>query len=436
MSREVTVWHRTDRAIDALLATRGGRARRESDLVEVLAAMSSSLRAGSTLPTALAEAGARAPGRVERSFSLASARVALGVSVSDALDELAAHLDVAGARLFAQALALRHRRGGDLAHPCQRLGDLLRERGCLRAEAESATAQARFSARAVLALPLGAALLAAWRAPDVLARLTSPGIIVLVVPSLVLLALAAVASRAIAVHSDPTRMRAAGVLQPGPARRGLVRIAGIGPRSRQAARLALTVAASGVLVAAALPGSSNLALPGTMVATACAAWWPYARVRAEQTVLAQVAAHGLDAVVEATIALLAAGAVPQEAAVGAIDAAPQPLRSLLAPGVQLASLGHPLHEALDQLPVVRASPPLAGWLQVLTDAHQHGGGAVAPLELLLRDARARRRELLRAAAATAGPRLQLVTVLLVVPAITWIVLLATATGMLEQLRAL
>jgi len=56
----------------------------------------------------------------------------------------------------------------------------------------------------------------------------------------------------------------------------------------------------------------------------------------------------------------------------------------------------------------------------------HGGGP--------RDARASEREFIRSRAATIGPRIQLAVVAFVVPAITWLVLLATASGLAGQLR--
>jgi len=103
-------------------------------------------------------------------------------------------------------------------------------------------------------------------------------------------------------------------------------------------------------------------------------------------------------------------------------------------GGAMIELGRTPVSALGSQPVVLASPALEAWLQSLTSGARQGAPATQILETLLRDARASEREFIRSRAATIGPRIQLAVVAFVVPAITWLVLLATASGLAGQLR--
>ena len=59
---------------------------------------------------------------------------------------------------------------------------------------------------------------------------------------------------------------------------------------------------------------------------------------------------------------------------------------------------------------------LDAWLQLLAIGNSTGVAVTDSIETLLRDSRSRERERYRRRAATAGPRMQLATVLLIVPA--------------------
>src|SRR5690606_35993807 len=89
-----------------------------------------------------------------------------------------------------------------------------------------------------------------------------------------------------------------------------------------------------------------------------------------------------------------------------------------------------------QSPLAQRHPELRDFLLALELAARHGRNAEPALDTVVRDAAAAQREHLRTVAAAAGPRIQLVTVLLVVPAITWVVLAITAWAFLRQLGAL
>lgn len=435
----MTLWRRTDARVDELLARRGGQLARDRQFAAALRSIAASMRTGATLRQSFAAAAARGSGPVAHACAEAAARIELGYGVEAAAADLAARLGTAPARLFADVVAIQHRRGGDLAGPCHRLATLLHERSTLDAEARSATAQARFSARAVLAIPALLGGIGVWRSPELLHRLLAPGTVLLALPGLLLVLVGAVVANRIARRAGADVGAASPASTPtaraSDLRARLHRVAGSGPRSRASARLAgvALVLAGALLFLGGHPSTTTVAGSAALVVTAAA--WPWSdrarRRRADQ----RIARGGTETLLEVSIALFAAGATAHEVACRAPARVPEPLRSALAPGVHRVELGRSIASAFGELSVVAAAPLLDGWLHAVCSTAELGAAATPTLEQLLRDARSARREQIRSAAATAAPRMQLALVLLVVPGIMWLMLLVTVGGLLGQLRA-
>jgi Flp pilus assembly protein TadB len=434
-SRIDSPWDRIDRWIDERRRRRLRGVARDRAFADALRVVAAATRAGATVQQALLRAAEQAEDDVARQCGVTAARIALGRPIEEEVDSLATRIDTPAARLFAQVVRVQHRRGGELAGPCHRLAALLHERTRLDAEARSATAQARFSAQAVLAIPVLLLAAAAWRSPDAVRSFLEPGSLLLASPGLVLVVVGALVARRIA--NAACDVGAAVVAPAGQDRapRRLVRhIAGTGASSLQATRLSAATLACCVptLVAA---GGGPAALACTAVAIVCAAAWPWAERSRVARRRAMVAQSGIESLLEVSIALLAAGATAHEVATLAPAETSEPLRSALAPAVHRVGLGRTIASAYDAVPEVAASPQLDGWLHAVCTSAELGAPAVSTLEQLLRDARASRREQIRSAAQTAAPRMQLALVLLVVPGVMWLMLLATLGGLVEQLRA-
>lgn len=402
-------------------------------LAEAMRTVASRTRAGGSLQMAIAEAGS-ARGPVAAAMRRAAARLELGVPIERSMQALARDLDSQAAYLFADVVAMQHRRGGDLGELCHRLARLLHDRARLQREVRSATAQARFTARAVVALP--AVVAAAWAllASDSFAGLFTPGMSIVITPAILsivagVLVVRVLARRALVLDAEVSPERGASLLD-----RGLTRIAGSGSQSAQRAR---TTAAAALPVACVLAsGGVRLAsVVCCVVALACALAWPALHARREREHLVAIADAGLPTLLELSIALLSAGATPLEVAAIAIERSPDPLRSHLAPALAQMRLGRSAASAISACPAVAASIALEVWVYALTNTAQHGQPLSQVLETLLVDARDAERERARTRAATTGPRMQLATVLLIVPGIMWLVLATTARGLLEQLSA-
>jgi Flp pilus assembly protein TadB len=426
-------WHDLDSRIESLLRRRDSRGARDLAFADALRVIAGSTRSGASLQQALRDAADRGNGLVAEACREASARIALGWSVEEATDSLAERIGSPSARLFAQVVRVQHRRGGELGGACHRLAALLHERVRLDSEARSATAQARFSARAVLAIPLLLAIAAAWRAPEATMAMLRPGALLLAVPGVLMIIAGGFAAHRIAAAAcdlggSPTSRR-----RPAGGASIVARMAGGGELSKQAARLA---ACAGLLAAPLLAiGASPVRIACAVAAVGCAAAWPWsnaARARRERAVVART---GIESLLEVSIALFAAGATAHQVATIAPASCDEPLRSALAPAVHHIGLGRSIASAFAPIPEIAASPQLDGWLHAVCASADLGTSAGAVLEQLLRDARSARREHLRQVAQTAAPRMQLALVLLVVPGIMWLMLLATIGGLVEQLRA-
>jgi Flp pilus assembly protein TadB len=429
-------WDRFDEAVDRRLARRGGSAARDREFADLLRAVAASARTGVSLPAALAHATKHAQGPIARELGLTASRIELGLPVDEELARFASRVPTPAAAMLAQIVTVQHRRGGDLAPPCHRLAAMLHERCQLDAEARAATAQARFSARAVLAIPPLLAVLAAWRAPDVLIRSATSGLALAWVPGILLMIAGGLVARRIAHRAGSAveggaaaHSRASGL------RRGLDRLAGAGPRSLASARLGGCVLGAGLPLLVVSGGGATLTIC-LLAGVAAAGAWPWTDRARRLRELGAVASSGIESLLELSIALFAAGATPHEVATMAARQAGGDLRAALEPAVHRLALGRSIPSAFGDLPVVRASPHVDAWLHAICASAELGAPATQVLQQLLGDARMVRRERIRAAAATAAPRMQLALVLLVVPGIMWIMLITTVGGLIEQLRTL
>ena len=420
----------------ALLRTTGRKPHRSSEQLErelatVLRQIAASTRAGHSLEHAFSHAAARTRSSVAQAAQRAASQLAIGVAVERTLQEFADEVGGTSAALFAHVVRLQHRRGGDLGRICHRLARLLHERGRLRAEARSETAQARFTARAVLALPILLAVGMSMIAPSFVRQFASPGMLLLASPAVVLLAAGMLVVRRCAlaalVLDDTARTSER------EERRGLIaRVAGAGSPRQQTTR---TVGATACLTAPMLATSQTpLVVLGAVFAIGGAGSLPWLMRREARQALAATVDFGLPALLETSVALLAAGATPAEVVVDAIDTCPAPLGPLLQPAAAQIRIGRTPLSAVLALAVTASSPELEAWVFALMDGARYGVPATDTLESLLRDARSAQRERFRQRAATAGPRIQLAVVLLVVPGILWIMLLAAAGGLAGQLH--
>ena len=207
--------------------------------------------------------------------------------------------------------------------------------------------------------------------------------------------------------------------------------AGLGPREVMAAKLAGAIAAGllGAALATVAPGRLGVALTlGAPVAgflgpdlwLARRAAERARRVRRELPALLDL----LRVTVEAGSSLAAA-----LAAVGARSDGPL-AREWRAVGREVA-LGVPLHDALEGMLRRTPQPEVRALVAALHRATRHGAPLAATLGAQARDARFALRRRVQEDAARAGPKIQLVVALLLVPSVLLLVAAALVTALLD-----
>ncbi len=132
----------------------------ERGLAEVAVAVADALAVGRSARAALTAAAASLEGPPAREMERVRAELSLGAPTRDALEALRRRVDSPRVDSFAAALLSQQLAGGDLATLLRRFAAAAADRDRTEADARSATAQARFTGLLVVAMPVGAALLA------------------------------------------------------------------------------------------------------------------------------------------------------------------------------------------------------------------------------------------------------------------------------------
>ncbi|MEA2306414.1 MAG: tight adherence protein [Solirubrobacteraceae bacterium] len=169
-------------------------------------ALADALSGGHSIRGALAEV-ARSGGAgaaADAELRACAAALALGAPTPAALEALRQRAGAPAWDTIVAAIGLQHEAGGDLAGLLRDLAADLEAARRATADARAATAQARFSAGVVAALPVGAALLAELASPGALGRMAAhPVAGWLVGAAVVLQAVALVVVRRLTRLGDP-----------------------------------------------------------------------------------------------------------------------------------------------------------------------------------------------------------------------------------------
>ena len=164
-------------------------------------ALADALAGGHSVRGALSAAASDGaiPGPAGQEMRRVAAALALGERTEDVLEALARRAGTGALDTLVAAILLQRDAGGDLAALLRDLATALEERGRVVADARSATAQARFTARLVSGLPGAGLALGELAQPGLLAALASqPVTAAMVVAALVLEGVAFVCVRRIA----------------------------------------------------------------------------------------------------------------------------------------------------------------------------------------------------------------------------------------------
>ncbi len=179
------------------LRQRRWRASLNHDASPAARAIADSLSSGHSLSAAVANAASEAAVCTRTRIALAevAGSIAIGLSPDDALEAMRLRCGDGPWEAIIAAVQLQRRTGGDLARLLRDLAGDLDDVGRAMREARAASAQARLTARIVLAMPLIGATIFALAAPTALAAILSsplPRALLMLAALLQLVALAAV----------------------------------------------------------------------------------------------------------------------------------------------------------------------------------------------------------------------------------------------------
>ena len=146
----------------AAYAFNGRARRRERVETQALAAMqllASGLRAGYSVPQAIALVARESPEPTASEFSLAAQEISVGVGLADAVRHMAQRTANSDYELVSIIVRVQHEVGGNLAQILDSVSETLRERFDLRRQVQSLTAQQQLSSIVLSILPFALLLL-------------------------------------------------------------------------------------------------------------------------------------------------------------------------------------------------------------------------------------------------------------------------------------
>jgi tight adherence protein B len=126
---------------------------------DALAMIVRSVRVGIPVQESIRTVAREAPHPTGPEFSRVINEVAVGVSMEDAMNQLARRSGLPEYRFFATALSLQTQTGGTLSETLENLADVIRKRAGLKAKGHALTSEAKATAAILAALPLVLGLL-------------------------------------------------------------------------------------------------------------------------------------------------------------------------------------------------------------------------------------------------------------------------------------
>ncbi|MGH8718554.1 MAG: type II secretion system F family protein [Burkholderiales bacterium] len=147
--------------------------RLEEQLPEALDLMSRALRAGHAFPSALQMAGTEIPEPMAGEFRMVFDEINFGISVKDALLNLATRVPSADLRYFVIAVIIQRETGGNLAELLDNISALIRARFKLLGQIRVLATEGRMSAWVLTLLPICTALVINLLNPEFMSVLWS-----------------------------------------------------------------------------------------------------------------------------------------------------------------------------------------------------------------------------------------------------------------------
>jgi len=145
-------------------------------LDDILALLASNLRAGHSLPQALDSLTGDIEEPASSEIIRAVTQVRVGRDLTEAMSDVAERMDSDDFRWITQAIAIHRQVGGNLAEVLDTVANTIRERGQVRRQVSSLSAEGRLSAYVLISLPFFVVLFLSLVNPGYLAVFTATAI--------------------------------------------------------------------------------------------------------------------------------------------------------------------------------------------------------------------------------------------------------------------
>jgi tight adherence protein B len=137
-------------------------------LVDSLQAMSNAFKAGLSFPQAMEHVSMDAPSPLHQEFSLFVREIKLGVSLDDALLNMASRVKCEDLDLVVTSTVIARQLGGNMAEMFDTIAATIRERFRLEGKIKALTSQGKLQGWVVAAMPLALGLVLNWMRPDLM----------------------------------------------------------------------------------------------------------------------------------------------------------------------------------------------------------------------------------------------------------------------------
>ncbi|MBV9471135.1 MAG: type II secretion system F family protein [Abitibacteriaceae bacterium] len=131
----------------------------DEQLAETLLLMANSLKAGFSFLQSMEMVAREAPSPISEEFQRVTQEISIGISVNEALNNLAARVNSMDLQLMVIAVIIQREVGSSLAEILETIAGVIRERVTIRGEIRVLTTQGRFTGFLLGALPIGLGLM-------------------------------------------------------------------------------------------------------------------------------------------------------------------------------------------------------------------------------------------------------------------------------------
>jgi tight adherence protein B len=147
----------------------------ESQFANALDSLANAAEVGLSISQAMDALARDMPAPLGPEFSQVLRSLGMGLPLSEALDQLAERVPIRDVEIFVAAINIQYRTGGGLSRILHKIAATVRERVNMRSEIRALTAQQRYSAYLISALPIVLAVILKFLCPTYFAMLIQPG---------------------------------------------------------------------------------------------------------------------------------------------------------------------------------------------------------------------------------------------------------------------